>query len=133
MNKRILVKTDDPDNATFYLTVSGTVDEVAKVKPATVSLSGVPGQTLETVVTVTPAEKYPFEIKALAQKFNTGIKARLIRPEAGTRDWQVEVSAFSDKADDLYDIITLETDSPLKPRLKIRVYAIYFENTGKSS
>ena len=133
MSKRILVKTDDPKNKQFYLTVGGEVDAVVKITPATVSLSGVPGEALESVVTITPAEKYPFSIKKMSQKFDTQIKAELIPPGDGRRDWQVKVRAHSDKADDLYDIITLKTDSKLKPKLKIRVYAIYFDDAGKSS
>ncbi|HCY86813.1 MAG TPA: hypothetical protein DHV36_16910 [Desulfobacteraceae bacterium] len=133
MNKRILVKTDDPKNKQFYLTVTGQVDSVVEISPATVSLSGVPGESLETYVTITPAEKYPFTIKEISQRFDSQIKAELIPPKDGEKDWQVKVLAHSDKADDLYDVITLKTDSTLKPKLKIRVYAIYFDESGKKS
>ena len=109
----------------------GKVDAVAQIRPATVSLSGKPGETLEAIVTITPAEKYSFTIEQISQKFNTQITAELVPPEKGKQDWQVKVRAHSDKTDDLYDIITLKTDSPLKPNLKIRVYAIYIEN-GKN-
>ncbi len=129
MNKRILVHTDDPQNKKFYLTVVGKVDPVVKITPGTVSLSGVPGEELSAVVTITPAEKYDFKILEMKQKFNTQIKAELVPPKEGSRDWQVRVKTQSDKADDLYDIITLKTDSPFKPKLKIRVYAIYFDKT----
>ncbi len=133
MNKRILVKTNDPAAKSLYLTITGNVDRLAKVSPGTVSLSGVPGERLEAVVTVTPAEKYTFNILGLEQKFGNRIQAELVPPKPGHREWQVKVTALSDKVDDLYDIITLKTDSPFKPRLKIRVYAIYFDNTGKTS
>jgi hypothetical protein len=39
--------------------------------------------------------------------------------------WQVKITSTSQKAEDLYDIITLKTDSKYKPKLTIRVYAIY--------
>ena len=133
MNKRILVHTDDPENKKFYLTVTGKVEPVMKVTPGTVSLSGAPGEILEAVVTITPAEKYDFKILEMTQKFNTQIKAELVPHKAGDREWLVKVKASSDKADDLYDIITFKTDSPLKPKFKVRVYAIYFDKTDTGS
>lgn len=123
--------TDDPDNKKFYLVIQGRVKRIIHIKPRIVSLSGSPGETLEAVVTITPDEGYEFEVLELKQKFNKEIKAELIRPQNGKKDWQVKVSCFSDKADDLYDFITLKTDSPHKPTLKIRVYAIYFDQAPK--
>ncbi|WDP92670.1 MAG: hypothetical protein HUN04_24285 [Desulfobacter sp.] len=133
MNKRILVKTDDPAKRQFYLTITGKVISIVEVKPAVVSLSGTPGQSLEALVTITPAENHDMKILEMTQKFNTNIKAKLVAPEQGKRQWQVKINTFSDKADDFYDILTLKTDNPLKPRLKVRVYAIYFEKSGSNS
>jgi hypothetical protein len=128
-----MVKTNDPDKNQFFLTVTGKVSLVAKITPATLSLSGKPGDTLEGVVSITPAQDYPFSITSLTQKFSSQIKAELIRPADGSGDWKVRVTAVSKKADDLYDIITLKTDSRFKPVLKIRVYAIYFDSQVNQS
>ena len=133
MNKKIQVKTNDPDNKAFFLVVRGPVKEIVTISPRTVSLSGAPGDTLKDVVTITPGDGFEFNIVGLKQKFNKEIKAELVRPEKGKSDWQVKVTCFSDKADDLYDYITLKTDSPHKPILKIRVYAIYFDPEPKKS
>lgn len=100
---------------------------MAKVTPSTLSLSGKPGEKLAGVVRITSAEGYPFSILEMSQKFKDRIQAELIPPEGKDGEWQVRVSVHSDKADDLYDIITLKTDSPYKPLLTIRVYAIYFD------
>ncbi|MBA3013031.1 MAG: hypothetical protein FP812_22735 [Desulfobacula sp.] len=105
--------------------VTGRVENVVDITPQTVSLSGTPGQVLEAVVSITPAEKYRFSILGLEQKFNTQIKASLVKPAKGEASWQVKITSTSPKADDLYDIITLKTDSKYKPTLTIRVYAIY--------
>ena len=133
MKKKILVKTDDPGNERFYLTVTGKVEAVVNITPRTVSLSGAPGDVLEALVTITPAEKYGFSILELKQKFNTDIKAQLIKPEKGNSAWQVKISSTSQKADDFYDVITLKTDSQYKPTLTIRVYAIYLKKDNKKS
>ncbi len=112
------------------------------ITPRTVSLSGAPGDVLETVVTIIPMEKYKFSILGLDQKFNTQIKATLVTPDMVTPDmvksgkenlvWQVKITSTSQKADDFYDIITLKTDSKYKPKLTIRVYAIYLAEKSKS-
>jgi len=133
MNKKILVKTDDPGNKQFYLTITGKVNAIVEIKPSVVSLSGVPGESLESMVTIIPAKNYPLNITEMVQKFNTNIKAELLAPEQGKREWRIRIKSFSNKADDFYDIITLKTDNPLKPRLKVRVYAIYFDKKANDS
>lgn len=138
LTKKILVKTDDPENKKFHLTVTGTVDAVVEITPRTVSLSGAPGEVLEAMVTITPMDKYKFSILGLDQKFNTQIKATLIRPDMvkpGKKNsaWQVKITSTSQKADDFYDIITLKTDSKYKPKITIRVYAIYLEDEKTKS
>ncbi len=117
----------------FYLTILGKVTRIVEIKPRVVSLSGVPGDSLSATVTITPLNSHDMKILGITQKFNTNIKADLVAPKAGQRQWTVNITAFSDKADDFYDILTLKTDNPLKPKLKIRVYAIYLDKTaGKS-
>lgn len=133
MNKRILVKTDDPANQKLYLTITGKVISLVEVSPSVVSLSGAPGESLEATVTITPADSLEMKILDMTQKFNTNIKAELVAPEQGKRQWQIKIKSHSDKAEDFYDILTLKTDNPLKPRLKVRVYAIYFDKTGSKS
>jgi len=108
------------------------VESVVDITPHTVSLSGAPGDVLESVVTVTPREKYKFSILGLDLKFNTQIKAALVKPVQGDSAWQVKISATSQKAGNLYDVITLKTDSKYKPTLKIRVYAIYLKDKTNS-
>lgn len=117
--------------------MTGTVDAVVEITSRTVSLRGAPGDVLEAMVTITPMDKYKFSILGLDQKFNTQIKAALIKPDMVTPGkknsaWQVKITSTSQKADDLYDIITLKTDSKYKPKITIRVYAIYLAEKIKS-
>ncbi len=120
---------------------------MVEITPRTVSLSGAPGDVLEAMVTITPLDKYKFSILGLDQKFNTQIKATLVKPDMVRPDivnqdmdnpgkkksaWQVKITSTSSKADDFYDIITLKTDSKYKPKIIIRVYAIYLAEKTKS-
>jgi len=133
LQRQILVKTNDPDNKKLYLTVTCKVSSLVTVKPSTVMLSGTPGETLEAIVTINPAPDFNMKILGMTQKFNAQIKAKLVEPEPGSRDWQIKITTYSDKADDLYDILTLKTDNPAKPVLKVRVYAIYMDKSKNST
>jgi len=133
MRKTIVVKTDDPEKKKFNLVVTGMVDKVVDISPRSVYLTGKPGETLETVVNITPAEKYPFSILELNQKVNTRIKATLVEPREDQEFWQIKIKSMSDKADDYYDVVTLKTDSQYKSILTIRVYAIFLEQKKQKS
>ncbi|MCK5349237.1 MAG: hypothetical protein KAJ25_07590, partial [Desulfobacula sp.] len=111
MKKTILVKTDDPGKKKFNLVVTGPVEKVVEINPVSVYLDGTPGETLESIVTITPSEKYKFSILGMEQKINTRIKAQLMEPKGDEKFWQIKIKSTSDKADDLYDVLTLKTDS----------------------
>lgn len=113
--------------------VTGKVEKVVDITPSIVSMSGAPGEVLESIVTIMPSDKYRFSIVGLEQKINTQIKAQLIKPVNNNLPWQVKITSTSQKADDLYDVITLKTDSKYKPTLKIRVYAIYLKDEKTNS
>ncbi|MBU1343892.1 MAG: hypothetical protein KKE44_14150 [Proteobacteria bacterium] len=133
MKKTIIVKTDDPEKKKFDLVVTGPVEGVVKITPESVYLDGSPGENLKAVVTITPSEKYMFSILGMEQKINTQIQARLIEPTGDKKSWQIEIKSHSDKPDDLFDVLTLKTDSPYKPTLTIRVYAIFIEKPQPKS
>jgi hypothetical protein len=132
MKKTIVVKTDDPDNKKFNLVVTGPVEKIVDVKPASVYMNGKPGDTLESFVTITPAPKFEFSILDVKQKINKGITASLIEPVNGKKSWQIKLTSTSDKADDLYEVLTVKTDSKYKPTLTIRVYAIFLDKKSDS-
>lgn len=128
MTKTTRVRTNDPEKTVFNLVVKGKVEKVADILPSTVYLNGKSGDTLESVVTITPSEKYKFSILGLEQKINTKIKATLIEPINNMKSWQVKITGMSDKPKDLYDVLTLKTDSQYRPTITIRVYASFQEN-----
>lgn len=133
MKKVIQVKTDDPAKKKFSLVVTGLVEKIVDINPASVYLDGNPGETLEAVVTITPSEKYPFSILQMEQKNNNRIKATLIAPTGDMKSWKISINSRSEKAEDLYDVLTLKTDSQYEPTLTIRVYAIFLEKKKTAS
>ncbi len=117
------------------MTISGQVVSVAQIKPrTTVRMSGAPGDTLESVVTITPAEKYNFSITGITQRQNQNITAELIKPGENDRTWKVKFKSTSQTAQDLFDVFTLKTDSSYKPQIVIRAYVSFRDknNPGKS-
>jgi hypothetical protein len=133
MKKVIVVKTDDPEKRKFNLVVSGPVEKIVEIYPKSVHLDGIPGETLEAVVKITPSEKYQFSITGIEQGGNPGIKARLIESKGDEKFWQVKIQSTSDRVQNLYDVVTLKTDSPYKSKLVIRVYAIFLKKTAPKS
>ena len=96
-------------------------------------MSGAPGDELESLVTITPAEKYSFSILDLKQKYNKNITATLVKPQGKERAWKIRIKSNSQTVQDLYEVITLKTDSKYRPDLRIRVYAIYKDQKSKKS
>ena len=60
LTKRIQVITDDPEHSTLMLTMVGDIEQVAKISPRKINLTGVTGEKLGGTVTVSSTEKYPF-------------------------------------------------------------------------
>jgi hypothetical protein len=133
MKKVIQVKTDDPEKKQFNLVVTGLVEKIMDIQPESVYLKGHPGDTLETVVTITPFEKYPFSILGMETRGNARIETSIIESKDDKKSWQVKIKSTSDKVENLYDVLTLKTDSQYKPKLTIRVYAIFSEKKAPKS
>ncbi len=133
MKKVTMVKTDDPKKARFTVVVKGSVEKIAIIEPRSVYLEGLPGNTLETIIKITPVEKYKFSILGVEQKVNTNIQASLIAPGKDEKSWQVLIKASSDKPGQVYDLLTFKTDSKYRPLLSIRVYAQFVEKKKTGS
>ncbi len=127
MKKTIVVRTNDPDKKKFNLVVTGPVEQVAKIEPPSVNLYGKPGEKLEKIVTITPSSKYNFSILEMEQRKGSGITTQLIKPTAKDQPWQVKITCTSPTVTNLYDYITLKTDSEYLPNLKIRVSVMFVE------
>ena len=129
MTKHVLVETNDPGTKKFTLTVSGTVERVATIKPQAVYMHGRPGQTLESVITITPSEKYMFSILSMTQNPNSPVRATLQAPEEENGTWRVSIRVDSDREGNIFDNLVFKTDSAHKPQFRIRVAALFHKNS----
>jgi hypothetical protein len=133
MRKSTTVTTDDPQNSKFKITVTGSVEKIVTIDPTSVYLEGEPGTTLETIIKITPSQKYKFSILRLEQKVNKNIQAELIAPKKDEKAWHIKVKALSEKTGQLYDMLTLKTDSQYRSSFSIRVYAKFVEKLQTDS
>ena len=133
MIKNILITTNDPEKKKFNLVVTGQVEQVAKMDPPFVNLYGKPGDKLESIVTITPSKKYHFSILKMEQRKGSGITAQLIKPNGKNQPWQVKITCTAPRVMNLYDYITLKTDSEFRPILNIRVSVMFFDQQESDS
>lgn len=133
MTKNTIVRTNDPEKRKFSLVVTGPVEQVVKINPRSVNLYGKPGEKLEETVTITPSEKYRFSILSMEQLNGSGVTATLIEPADETRPWLVKLSGTAQVATNLYDRITLRTDSKYRSVLTIRVSMMFLEQQSQGS
>ena len=125
MKKIVRVQTDAPDKRSLNLVVTGSIEKIVEITPASLYLEGRVGEPVQSVVKIAPSPKYPFSILEMKQQYHTGIKMELVKPSDIQPAWQIRVNALSEKAANLYDVVVLKTDSPYRPTLSVRVYAVF--------
>jgi hypothetical protein len=86
-------------------------------------LRGYAGEQPKKKVTIIPLEKYPFKIMKVRAKNGQNIRFQLQeeKSEAGIR-YALMVENQRLHKGRYFDIITLETDSKIRPTLSVRVY-----------
>lgn len=86
-------------------------------------MRGFAGEQLKSKVSIIPEEKYPFKILNARAKHGKDIRFRLdeVNGENGL-EYALTVENQRLKEGRYFDIITLETDSKIQPKLNVRVY-----------
>ncbi len=119
VSKTATVITNSPSSQSIKLQITGPVEEFANINPRFVRLYGAPGEPIQMVVAVTPSAKHPFRI--LEQPIGNEAHFRCsLKQQDGT--YLLTVANKMTSEGDYYDKITLKTDHPVNPEIKIRVY-----------
>ncbi len=105
------------------LTISGNVDKFVTIRPKRVKLRGIAGDEIKSKVTITPRKKYPFKIVKVSAKDGKDIRFELSE-EKGEKGpvYALLIENKRSQKGRYFDMITLETDSNIQPKLSIRVY-----------
>jgi len=105
------------------LSISGSVDKFATIQPRQVRLRGFIGETIKTIVTIIPEEKYTFKVLKVRAKNGRDIRFQL---EEENKDQGLKYALIVEnqraQKGRYFDVITLETDSQIRPTLDVRVY-----------
>jgi hypothetical protein len=123
IRKQATLFTNDEKNSRLQLTISGSVDKFVTIKPDRVKLRGIAGDDIKRKVTITPEKKYPFKIVKVSAKNGNDIDFELSE-EKGDQGpvYALVIENKRLQQGRYFDMITLETDSEIQPKLSIRVY-----------
>ena len=123
IRKHATLFTNDEKNPRLKLTISGSVDRFVTIKPNRVKLRGIAGDEIKRKVTITPEKKYPFKIVKVSARDGKDIHFELSE-ENGEQGpvYALFVKNTRLQQGRYFDMITLETDSKIRPKLSIRVY-----------
>lgn len=128
LRKAITVQTNDKNNPTARLEITGKIERFARILPSSVSLSGFPGKSIVRVVMITPMEKYPFSVTEAKALYGKNISFELDKatdpPEKG---YVLRIENTRKEKGRYKDTIVLKTTSKIKPELKIKVYGNIFD------
>lgn len=120
--KTALVRTDDPANKTFRLHIKGSVEQLFDVSEQAVHLTGKVGENIVEAVTIRPEEQFGFRILSGEVKKGNNLDVAFLQDQPVESAWKITIRNKARQAGRYYDVITLKTNSSLKPELKIRVF-----------
>jgi hypothetical protein len=125
LRKHFTLQTNDPVQSTFKLTVKGAVQAYIPMKPSRINLRGRAGEKLQTTVHIERLKAYPFRVKNVKAKDGSHLQLKLKEGDlgAGKDGYRLVVTNTMHTAGSYRDLITIETDSKIKPTLRIPVFA----------
>jgi hypothetical protein len=132
LKKSITVETSDPKQPSATIEIAGNVEKFATITPNKLILRGNAGEPINGSVTVSPDPKYPFKILETKSKNGTDIQARIEeKHENNVTTYIVTVENLKKDPGRYYDVITLKTNSPIKPEIQLSVYGQILEAIKK--
>jgi hypothetical protein len=118
-----MVKTNTPNKPVLHLTVTGNVEKFVTIDPKRISLRGVAGSRIKSIVRIVPEEKYPFKITESQASNGKNIRFKLqTLNNTKKEEYMLLVENLKKDKGRYVDTIKLKTDSKIKPEIKIYVY-----------
>ncbi len=134
VQKRVLVKTNDPAHEKIMLTVQAEIQPIAKLSPDTVSFGTLkPGGKYETTITLTPLTPKPFKIV----KTEPGKYARItsFKPlKDGKGSYKLSLVVTAGKVEDrVMEQLKIVTDLPEGQSISLPVYGNIVKEATKDA
>jgi hypothetical protein len=133
MKKSVMVETSAAKQPNVSIEISGNVEKFANITPNKLILRGNAGEPIIGTVTVSPDPKYPFKVLETKSKNGTDIKTTIEeKQENNATSYIVTVENLKKDPGRYYDVITLKTNSPVKPEIQLSVYGQILESVKKT-
>jgi hypothetical protein len=118
----VRIHTDDPDNPSIQAIITGRVEKFAEIQPERINLIGAQGQPISAEIVISPRKEYPFRIEGISVRDGSFIKYEL-KEQCADGNGRCVILVENTRADKgrYGDILSIRTDSPLRPELSIRV------------
>jgi hypothetical protein len=125
IREAVVVHTNDPLNAVIELMVSGMVEIFAEIRPNTLKLNGKIGEPVTAVVEIVPRPEYPFTVKNVRAMNGQNLQFSLAnKAQAGRPVYELTVTASRQAPGRISDVLYIETDSPIRPKLQVPVFGM---------
>lgn len=123
LNKRFAVHTNDPRMGQVNLKVVGQVKAYVNYSPKFIRFFGQVGQSLSQTIKLIPDKAHPFKIKKVIMREGKHLRYELkpLSLEKGPAGYLLTVYNTMETVGTYRDDITIETNSKVKPKLKIPV------------
>lgn len=108
--------------------MSGSVERFVTISPAYVRLFGKSGEPISARVSIIQEKKYPFRILGPNENSRGNVHYRISEIETpGETGYLVTFENLKKSKGRYFDIVTLKTDSILRPEIKITVHGYITE------
>ena len=123
MKKTAEVHSDDKNHPVVRIEISGVVEKIVTIIPRAISLRGYVGDDIKKSVTIIPEKKYDFKITKVRARNGKHIIFMLEEIKGtGRREYSLTVGNRFAREGRYSDLIILETDSEIRPEVKVKVY-----------
>lgn len=124
LKKNIVVHTDDKKHPKLNFLIWGKVDKFAIITPNRIILTGYIGEPIKQSIKIIPEKKYPFKIIGVKAKKGNNISHKIEKIVTSSKkiEYLLTVENTKNEKSRFFDIIYLETDSKIRPKIEISVY-----------
>jgi hypothetical protein len=123
LKKTAEIYSDDKKLPVARVQISGIVEKFLTIIPRAISLRGFVGDDIKRSVTIIPEKKYDFKITKVRARNGKHIHFELKEIEGtGRKEYSLTVENLLAKEGRYSDLIILETDSKIRPRVNVKVY-----------
>lgn len=131
LNKTIVVMTNDPQRPNLEFKIRGKVQQIVSIQPPNARLAGLLGQELKSEILITPAPEHSFKIIKAWTRSGENIRFEL--KENRISGYLLTVENLKKDEGRYYDVIFMQTDSSMRPQLKISVFGNIYRKAAATN